>query len=47
MKVIITRPISSKKIKGTAIDPKFKESIKRQSTKVFQTDEKAYLTFIT
>jgi penicillin-binding protein 2 len=27
-----------KKIKA-AIDPKFKESIKRQSTKVFQTDD--------
>jgi hypothetical protein len=38
MKVITTRLISSKKIKGTAIDP-IKESIKRQSTKVFQTDD--------
>jgi hypothetical protein len=38
MKVITTRPYHQK-IKGTAIDPKFKKSIKRQSTKVFQTDD--------
>jgi penicillin-binding protein 2 len=31
-----------KKIKGTAIDPKFKENIKPQSTKVFQTDERSF-----
>jgi hypothetical protein len=40
MKVITTRLISSKKIKGTAIDPKFKEKTSnRQWQKVFQTDD--------
>jgi hypothetical protein len=40
MKVITTRLISSKKIKGTAIDPKFKvktSNLNRQG--VFQTDD--------
>jgi hypothetical protein len=39
MKVITTRLISSKKIKGTAIDPKFK--VKHQTSRqgVFQTDD--------
>jgi hypothetical protein len=40
MKVITTRLISSKKIKGTAIDPKFKEKHQTDNRqKVFQTDD--------
>jgi penicillin-binding protein 2 len=38
MKVITTRLISSKKIK-TAMTLNLRKSIKRQSTKVFQTDD--------